>query len=198
MSDQDAINLIFAAGFSTTETVSDLSGRGVGMDVVRTAVAKVNGTVTIDSVVGAGTTIRLSLPLSMAITNVMIVEAEGQAFGIPMDAVVETVRVRRGEIRTIKRSMTTVLRGRVVALKTLNQLLGSPVEPLRNSNDELAILVVRHGDEWVGLVVDDFRATVDIILKPMTGVLAGLLAYAGSALLGDGSVLMVLDPKELL
>jgi two-component system chemotaxis sensor kinase CheA len=198
ISDQEAVNLVFAAGFSTAEVVSDLSGRGVGMDVVRTAVEKVNGAISLESEKGKGTRLRLSLPLSMAVTNVMIVESDNQLFGMPMDCVVETVRVPRADIRTIKRSLAMVLRGRIVPLKSINVLLGLSAPPLANDQDELAVLVVRLGDESVGLLVDDFRETVDIILKPMTGVLAGLTAYSGSALMGDGTVLMVLNIKELI
>ncbi|MBK1720696.1 chemotaxis protein CheA [Thiocystis violacea] len=198
ISDQEAVNLVFAAGFSTTEVISDLSGRGVGMDVVRTAVEKVNGSVALTSQQGRGTQIRLSLPLSMAVTNVMIVVSDGQRFGVPMDRVVETVRVPRAAIRTIKHSLATVLRGRIVPLKSINDLLGLSAPPKANADDELAVLVVRLGDESLGLLVDDFSETLDIILKPMTGVLAGLPAYAGSALMGDGSVLMVLNVKEIL
>jgi two-component system, chemotaxis family, sensor kinase CheA len=198
LSDQEAVNLVFASGFSTMEVVSDLSGRGVGMDVVRTAVEKVNGSVVLESEKGKGTRLRLSLPLSMAVTNVMIVESDGQIFGVPMDSVVETVRVPRSAVRTIKKSLATVLRGRIVPLKAINSLLSIDAPPLTNAEDELAVLVVRIGDESVGLLVDDFRETVDIILKPMAGVLAGLSAYSGSALMGDGSVLMVLNVKEML
>ena len=198
ITDQDAVNLVFASGFSTAETVSDLSGRGVGMDVVRTAIEKVNGTVQLESEKGKGTRIRISLPLSMAITNVMIVESNGQIFGVPMDAVQETVRVPRSQIKTIKKSMATVLRGRIVPLKALNTLLGVAAGQKTNDEDELAVLVVSLGDQSLGIVVDDFRETVDIILKPMMGVLTGLSAYSGSALLGDGSVLMVLNIKEIV
>jgi len=198
ITDQEAQNLVFAAGFSTAETVSDLSGRGVGMDVVRTAIERVNGTLQLESTKGKGTCIRISLPLSMAVTNVMIVESQGQLFGVPMDAVVETVRVPRSAIRTIKRSMATLLRGRIVPLKSLNALLGLADPQKANAEDELAVLVVSVGDESVGILVDDFHETVEIILKPMAGVLSGLAAYSGSALLGDGSVLMVLNMKEVV
>ncbi len=198
ISDQDAINLIFAAGFSTVEVISDLSGRGVGMDVVRSAVEKVNGTVGIESQVGKGTRIHLSLPLSMAVTNVIIIESNKQIFGVPMDMVVETVRVPRSQIRTIKHKQTTVLRGRVVPLLSLNQLLARGVEQLPNEDDEFATLIVRVHGEHIGILVDEFRETVDIILKPMAGILGGLSSYSGAALLGDGSVLMVLNPRELI
>jgi two-component system chemotaxis sensor kinase CheA len=198
ISDQDAVNLIFAAGFSTAEVISDLSGRGVGMDVVRTAVEKVNGSIALESEKGKGTRIRISLPLSMAVTNVMIIESDGHLLGIPMDSVVETVRVTRSVVRTIKQSLAIVLRGRIVPLKSINTLLGITAAPMANEDDEFAVLVVRLGDESVGLLVDNFRETVDIILKPMTGLLGNISAYSGSALMGDGSVLLVLNIKELL
>jgi len=197
LTDQEAINLVFAAGFSTAEAVSDLSGRGVGMDVVRGAIDRVGGTVGLTSEVGKGTTLRLSLPLSMAVTNVMIIEANAQIFGIPMDMVVETVRLPRAGISRIKQKKTTVLRDRIVPLVALNDLLGVQAESVANADDELAALVVRIGGEPIGLLVDEFREVVDVILKPLPGEFAKLGCYAGTALLGDGSVLLVLNPKEL-
>jgi two-component system chemotaxis sensor kinase CheA len=198
ITDQEAVNLVFAAGFSTAEVVSDLSGRGVGMDVVRTAVERVNGTIALESVKGQGTRIRLSLPLSMAVTNVMTIASDGQMFGVPMDMVVETVRVPLASVRSIKQRQATVLRGRIVPLVSLNALLGLAAPPVTNDDDELAALVVRNGDETVGLLVDAFHGTADIILKPLLGLLGSLKAYSGSALMGDGSVLMVLNLKEVL
>jgi two-component system chemotaxis sensor kinase CheA len=198
ISDHDAINLIFAPGLSTADVVSDLSGRGVGMDVVRTAVEKVNGSLRLDSELGKGTRLSLSLPLSMAVTNVMIVETDGQTFGLPMQSVIETVRVPRARVMHIKNTQATVLRGRIVALKSLNEKLGIAAAPRANADGELAVLVVRAGNEQVGLIVDQFHETQDVILKPMTGVLGGLSAYAGSALMGDGSVLMILNVMEIL
>ena len=198
ISDEEAVNLVFAAGFSTADVISDLSGRGVGMDVVRSAVERINGTVGIESEVGKGTRLYLSLPLSMAVTNVMIIESNQQIFGVPMDMVVETVRVPRAQLSSIKQKQTTVLRGRIVPLLSLNELLALPFEQVPNEDDEFATLVVRVHGEHVGIVVDDFRETVDIILKPMTGILGGLGGFSGAALLGDGSVLMVLNPRELI
>jgi two-component system chemotaxis sensor kinase CheA len=198
MGHQEAIQLIFAAGFSTMDVVSDLSGRGVGMDVVRTAIERVNGAVSLESEVGCGTTITLSLPLSMAVTNVMIVESDDRLFGVPMEYVLETVRVPRASLYTIKQTQTMVRRGRILPLKALNALLEMGVSPRTNADDEHAVLVVRVGEESVGLLVDGFRGTSDVILKPMSGVLANLSAYAGSALMGDGTVLMVLNPREII
>jgi len=198
ITDQEAVNLVFAAGFSTATMVSDLSGRGVGMDVVRSAVEKAGGVVALSSEKGNGTLIRMSLPLSMAVTNVMIVESNNQVFGIPMESVVETVRVARSAVRSIKRRLTAVLRDRIVPLLSLNELLALNQAQRINDDDEMAVMVVRVHDDLIGIIVDDFRETVDIILKPMSGILGGLSGYAGSALLGDGSVLMVLNFKELV
>jgi two-component system, chemotaxis family, sensor kinase CheA len=198
LSDDDAVQLIFLPGFSTAESISDLSGRGVGMDVVRNAVERINGGVELSSVLGQGTTIRLSLPLSMAVTNVMVIESAGRRFGVPMDMIVETVRVHGDDIHAFKQARTTVLRGRIVPLRALNDLLALDVDPRVNEQGEFAVLVVRIGTESVGLLVDHFNGASDIILKPLEGVLAGLTGFAGTALMGDGGVLMVLNPKELL
>ncbi len=198
LSDAEAVQLIFLPGFSTADAISDLSGRGVGMDVVRTAIERINGAVELSSALGKGTTIRLTLPLSMAVTQVMVVESAGRRLGVPMDLIVETVRVHADDVHHFKRTRTTVLRGRVVPLRALNELLALDIEPLCNDEGELAVLVVRIGHQNVGLLVDRFHGASDIILKPLEGVLAGLVGFAGTALMGDGSVLMVLNTKELL
>jgi two-component system chemotaxis sensor kinase CheA len=197
LTEREAAQLVFLPGFSTAETISDLSGRGVGMDVVRSAVERVGGSVELSSTRGQGTRIRLSLPLSMAVTNVMMVACAGRRFGVPMDLIVETVRVPAEDIHRFKNAQTVVLRGRVVALRALSDLLSLDEPPQRNAEGEHAVLVVRMGGEPLGLLVDDFHGTSDIILKPLEGVLAGLTGFAGTALMGDGSVLMVLNPKEL-
>ena len=198
LTEKEAVNLVLMPGFSTADEVSDLSGRGVGMDAVRSAVDKVNGTMALESQVDKGTRIRISLPMSIAVTRVMIVESDNQLMGIPMDQVLETVRVPRSEIHTVKHVKTTVLRDRIVPLKSLNELLALPAEQIINEEEEHAVLVARVGNDVIGLVVDDFRGSVDIIQKPMTGVLSGMQAYSGAALIGDGSVLMVLNLKEVL
>lgn len=198
LSDREAIHLVFMPGFSTAAAVSDLSGRGVGMDAVRTAVEKLGGTLELDSTKGRGTALRLALPLSMAVTQVMIVEADKQLFGVPTNQVVETVRVPRDAVQSIKRREATVLRDRVVPMRPLHEMLGLDAAPVANADDEVAMLVARVGANEVGVVVDEFRGCQDIIQKPMSGVLAGLSSYTGSALLGDGSVLMVLNLAELV
>lgn len=196
--DQDAIQLIFAPGFSTAAQITDLSGRGVGMDVVRTAIQKIGGQVRLDSEVNKGTSLRLQLPLSMAVTNVMIIASDNQIFGIPMDQVVETVRLPASAIQSIKQQRTTVLRGSIIPLISLNTVLCLDKPQQKNEEDEYALLVVKSQGEVLGLLVDDFSEVIDIILKPLPGELAKMPIYSGSALLGDGSVLLVLNPQEFV
>jgi two-component system chemotaxis sensor kinase CheA len=197
LSSQQAINLIFFPGFSTAEKITDLSGRGVGMDVVKNSIEKLGGSVDLFSEIGHGTTLRLSLPLSMAMTNVIIVEADEQIFGMPMDWVVETVRVDMKRVHTINHKKVVMLRDRVMPLYSLHALLGLDAEPLVNDEGELSVLVIRINHDFFGLLVDSFNEVVDVILKPLPGELKRLNCYSGSALLGDGSVLIVLNPGEM-
>lgn len=198
ISDAEAVMLVFAAGFSTNEVVSDLSGRGVGMDVVKTSLEKIGGQVSLTSEKGVGTRIVLTLPLSMAVSNVMIVDINGQHFGVPMELVVEIVRIHEREIHALKNQRAAVLRGKIVPLFGADQLLQLSTPSKANADGELAVLITRVAGETVGVIVDGFAQTIDVILKPLEGPLAGLAGFCGTALLGDGSVLMVLDLKELL
>ena len=198
LSDQEAINLVFQPGFSTASQVSDLSGRGVGMDVVRSNIEKLGGQVAVSSEAGKGATVRLALPLSMAVTRVMMVEVGGSLVGIPMDVIVETVRLSQSQIYSIKQSETFVLRDMIVPLVRTARLLGMSDGFGRQSELGLAVLVVRVKGALVGLAVDQLRESIDVILKPFDGFLSGLKGYAGTALLGDGRVLLVLNLKEIL
>ncbi|WP_226018072.1 chemotaxis protein CheA [Novosphingobium sp. FKTRR1] len=198
MDDAAAIQLIFAAGFSTAEAISDLSGRGVGMDAVRSAIEALHGDVALSSTTGSGTHLRLTLPLSMAVTRVLVLEAAGQLFAMPVDMVIETTRLSTSEIRGIKTERTILRRDRILPIRELNDLLGIP-RPARIDDDgEQSLLVARLGENVVALVVDGFRETLDVIQKPLTGVLAGIPAYSGATLMGDGAVLLVLNPRMLL
>jgi two-component system, chemotaxis family, sensor kinase CheA len=196
LADKDAINLIFHPGFSTAQQVSDLSGRGVGMDVVLTGVQRLGGAVTVDSEVGKGTTVRLSLPLTMAVTRIMTVDCGGCLFGVPMDVVVETVRIPLSRIQTIKSAETFVLRDMIVPLVRVSAMLNLHNE--RAEHEEEAVLVCRFNGNVVGLVVDNFREGMDVILKPLNGILTNVRGFSGTALLGDGRVLLVLNLKELI
>ena len=194
MSDDEATQLVFLAGFSTAAAISDLSGRGVGMDAVRSVVERQGGTVILKSILGVGTTVRLRLPLSLAITRVMTVDVGGQLYGIPMDLVVETVRVSRDRLRQIKSAEAIVLREAVLPVIRLRSLLAMLPRPA----DEEAVLVLRIAGAPVGIIVDEFRTGMEVILKPFSGILANMSGYAGSAVLGDGKVLLILNLKEML
>ncbi len=196
ISHNEALQLILTAGFSTAEEVSDLSGRGVGMDVVRSAVNEVGGSVTVSSEKGVGSTVRLSLPLSMAVSRVMMIEVASQNYGISMEHIIETVRVPGDSIHKIKHNDAMVIRDRLIPIFHLRTLLDlpAPAEP----PDEAAVMVLAFGGVELGIVIDEFHEGIDIMQKPLEGVMADNPYYSGSALLGDGSVLLVLNIKELL
>lgn len=196
MSDQDAANLVFAAGFSTKEEVSDLSGRGVGMDVVRSAVLKAGGDVSLRTTLGAGTTVTLRLPLTMAVTRIVTIECSKRIFGIPMDLVAETVKIQHAQIHKVKDMETFVLRDSIIPIVRLSSALCLP--PCGGANEEEAVMVVRVAGQRIGIVVDGFRERLEVIVKPLEGVLEGMRGFSGTALLGDGNVLLILDLQEVL
>nr|WP_295825811.1 chemotaxis protein CheA [uncultured Azospirillum sp.] len=196
LSDTDAVRLVFAPGFSTAGSVSDLSGRGVGMDAVRAAVERAGGRVEIASTPGSGTQVRLSLPLTLSITRVVVVEAAGSLYGIPVALVGGVQRVPRTEIRSVKRAESVVLRDRVVPLVRLRRLLAQPDD--ERVRETVCVVLAELGDGPVAVAVDDVGERADVVLRPMTGVLRGLRGYAGTAVLGDGRLILVLDLRELL
>jgi two-component system chemotaxis sensor kinase CheA len=196
VSDDDVIELIFAPGFSTAATVTDLSGRGVGMDAVRSTVERLGGRVSVRSRQGEGTTVRFILPFTVMMTRVMIVEAAGQVFGVPFEAIVETLQIARDDISAIGAAEAFVLRSRTVPLVSLARTLGLPGEPGRSPLVKAVITAV--GGQMSALEVDGFGERLDVMLKPMDGLLSGMHGVAGTTLLGDGRVLIVLDLQELL
>ncbi len=197
LSERELINLVFRPGFSTMEQVSELSGRGVGMDVVRSGVERAGGTVSLSSRTGHGTTVNISLPMTMATSHVVLVEADTQSFGVPIEMVVETVKIPRSSIFKIKQREVFVLRERTVPLVQLRKALHLR-ENTANADDECAVLVVRLMGGNIGIMVDDFHDNVEVILKPLEGIMTSIKGFTNTALLGDGSVLLILDLKELV
>lgn len=196
MDDNEALQLIFAPGFSTSETVSDLSGRGVGMDAVRTMVNQAGGTIEMHSEVGIGTQFKLILPQTMSVNRVMMFEVNGQMFGVSMDAVVETVKVPPTEIQHIKNHQVLVIREKLVPLYCLRSHLG--FDPDCETKEEQAVMVVNTREGEIGLKIDRFHEGIDVIQKPLEGVMAGYSHFSGTALLGDGRVLLIINIQELL
>jgi two-component system chemotaxis sensor kinase CheA len=195
MADEEVIDLIFAPGLSTAGEVTALSGRGVGMDVVRTTIERLGGGVSVSSRPHHGTTVRLALPFTVMMTKVLTVEAAGQVFGVPLEAVVETVRVGRDAISPIGAARAMVLRGRTVPVIDLAQALGK--EALRSDGDA-NVLVVSLAGQLGGLEVDRLGVRMDVMLKPPEGLLAGIPGIDGTTLLGDGRVLIVLDLHKIM
>ncbi|MCY0878896.1 MAG: chemotaxis protein CheA [Firmicutes bacterium] len=198
LSERDAWHLIFHPGFSTVDRVSDVSGRGVGMDVVKQVVERSGGRVALDSHKNQGLRVRLMLPLAMMSRRVMVVELGDQPFGVPIEHIVEVVRCAPDGQQSLGQRATLVWRGRSIPLVNLGEMFHTIPGPRLNGFGECAVLVGRVDDAEVGLIVDGFRETVDVIVTPLEGPLAQLSVYEGSALLGDGSVLLVLNLRELI
>jgi two-component system chemotaxis sensor kinase CheA len=196
MTDAGALDLVFAPGFSTAKEITDLSGRGVGMDVVRAAIERLGGQVGIDSIQGRGTIIRMFLPLTVMMTKVMTVGVGGERYGIPLDEVVETAYVSSERIVLVRDAEAFVLRDRTIPLVRLANLLG--LDCMKDVRAGEKVLVVPVGNDLVGVAVDRFAERMDVLMRPMTGILAGMPGVVGTTLLGDGSVLMILDIPELL
>jgi two-component system chemotaxis sensor kinase CheA len=198
LDDRASRDLLFRAGFSTAETVSDLSGRGVGMDAVRSTIVALGGSVSLESTHGAGTTVRLRLPLSMAVTKVMVFSVADQQFGVPVDIVRETVRLPRSQVQRIADQPAIVRRGAVVPIFDLVGALELRAAPPADEDDDARLLVLDIDGREVAIGVQRFEEHLDVMLKPLEGVLAGLPGLAGSTLLGDGTVLLILDLPEVL
>jgi two-component system chemotaxis sensor kinase CheA len=195
LSDEQAIELIFSPGFSTAPRVTNLSGRGVGMDVVRATIERLGGRVAVQSRVGEGTTIRFLLPFTVMMTRVLTVEVADQLFGVPIEAVVETRQISRDAIHKVGAAQAFVLRDQTVPLVSLADALGLPEG--RAPREVKAVVTAVTGGLHA-LQVDGFGERLDVMLKPMEGLLAGMSGVAGATLMGDGRVLIVLDLAELL
>jgi two-component system chemotaxis sensor kinase CheA len=195
MSDTDIVDLVFAPGFSTASAVTDLSGRGVGMDAVRVAIERLGGHVALESRAGVGTTVRFALPFTLVMAPVMTVEAGGQTFGVPLASVVETVRVPQEWIAGVGAARAFVLRDQTLPLCHLGDMLGLGRADTEHS--AATVVVVDLGDQLCGLKVDRAGECMDVMLKPLEGLLSGIPGLAGTTVLGDGRVLIVLDVAGL-
>ncbi len=195
MSDAELVQLVFAPGFSTAASVSDVSGRGVGMDAVRSAVEALSGSVRLDSQPGRGTAVTLTLPLSTAVSRIMMVEVGEHVFGLPMSVICETLRVPRHAVRRIKDREGVVVRGGLLPVYRLRNLLGLRTgEPRAEEH----IVVMEVDGEEAAIIVDRLVEGMDVVMKPLSGVMAGIGPYRGTTLLGDGRVLLVLDMEEVV
>jgi two-component system chemotaxis sensor kinase CheA len=193
MADSEVIDLVFAPGFSTAARVTEISGRGVGMDAVRAAVERVGGRVSIASRANQGTTVSFSLPFSIMMTQVMTVEAGGQVFGIPLDAVVETVGVAQEAFLGVGEAQVIVQRNRTIPIVDLGSVLHAVPENSRRAPGDATVIIATMAGQLVGLKVDRVGDRMEVVLKPLDGLLSGTPGIAGTTVLGDGRVLLVLD-----
>jgi two-component system, chemotaxis family, sensor kinase CheA len=190
---------IFAPGFSTAAAVTSVSGRGVGMDVVRTNIDQIGGTIDLKSVQGEGTTVTIKIPLTLAIVSALIVESAGDRFAIPQLSVIELVRAQQNSEHRIERIKDTPvlrLRNKLLPLMHLRQLLGiQDGQPLNEENG--FIVVTQVGSQTFGIIVDQVFHTEEIVVKPMSTKLRHITMFSGTTILGDGSVIMIIDPNGI-
>ncbi|MDX5595392.1 hybrid sensor histidine kinase/response regulator [Pseudovibrio sp. SPO723] len=198
MSDQQIQKFIFAAGFSTASAVTNVSGRGVGMDVVRNNVEMIGGSIDVRSQEGRGSSFIIKIPLTLAIVSTLIVESHGDRFAIPQLSVVELVRVQSNSehrIERIKDRPVLRLRNKLLPLVPLSQLLGFESEDQELDKDNGFIVVMQVGSQRFGVVVDGVFHTEEIVVKPMSSMLRNLTMFSGNTILGDGAVIMIIDPN---
>jgi two-component system chemotaxis sensor kinase CheA len=193
LDDAAALRLIFHAGFSTASRVTEISGRGVGMDAVQAAIARLRGSVGIESRPGAGTQFRIRVPLTALTTRLLVVEVADERYGVPLEQVAETVRIDEAALTPIGRGLVCVLRGRTIPVLDLSVLLSA--RPVRGRHAKLVVTYVEGNP--VALRVDGFGERMDTVLRPPLGILAAAPGVLGSAVLGDGGVLLVLNLPEL-
>lgn len=194
MDDASVIDLIFTPGFSTATSITALSGRGIGMDAIRSAVQRLGGRITIATEVGVGTSLELMLPLTVSLTKVMVVSHADERYGVPMSGVLETLRLKPEQVIPIRAGHAFNWRNRAIPLLPLSSLTGGA----GTLAGDQPVLVVLAGGEPMGLAVDAIEDRLDVAMRPMDGLLAGMPGLAGTTVLGDGAVLMILDPEALV
>ena len=195
LSDNEAINLSFMPGFSTAEKVTDVSGRGVGMDVVRTKIGSMGGLIKLESVKGTGTKIILKLPLTVAIIHSLMVKVGKDVYAVPIANVVRDLAIKKDQIKTIKGEEVILIRGEVLPIVRLHKLFGIDA----NGSEDLLVVVVERGGSNIGLVVDQVIGQQEVIIKNLENhILKGVRGFAGATILGDGNVALILDVVTLL
>ena len=201
MSEAQVQKFIFGAGFSTAKTVTNVSGRGVGMDVVRTNIDAIGGTIDLKSAQGKGTTFTIKIPLTLAIVSALIVECAQNRFAIPQLSVVELVRAQSNSehrIEHINNTPVLRLRNKLLPLVHLKNLLRMDDANLSQKADSTFIVVTQVGNQTFGIVVDGVFHTEEIVVKPMSSKLRHITMFSGTTILGDGSVIMIIDPNGIV
>lgn len=195
MTDQDALNLVFLPGFSTAQIVSDISGRGVGMDIVRTHIERINGLVEIDSKLGRGTKFTIKLPLTLAINRSLLIKQGGRVFAVALSNVIEIIDIDSKEIQTMQRHKVALVRNSFLPLFELEHLLG---EEKVERNGTMPVVVVGLADKRIGIIVDELVGEQEIVIKSLGGFIGDIRGLAGATIMGDGSVALILDVRGLV
>ncbi len=196
LSEKEVFGLIFKPGFSTAATVTNVSGRGVGMDVVKTNIEKLNGIIDIDSEVGKGTIIKLKIPLTLAIIQALLVGAQEEYFAIPLSSVLETVRVTTEEIYSIEGKDVLRLRDEILPLVRLSDIFG--IEKIFDDAEHLYIVVIALADSKIGVIVDTLVGQEEIVIKSLGDYLQNIPGIAGATIRGDGKVTLIIDVGALM
>lgn len=199
MTPHQIYQLIWEPGLSTAEKVTEVSGRGMGMDIVKSKIEDINGTVDLDSTPGKGTTLTIKLPLTLAILPSLMVEVQGDIFAMPMESIVEIVRVSRKDLTTIQGLWTARVRGRVISMVSLDEVLSWNRPTSSNSFDEeTTLVIVGEAGQEIGLAVDTVLGEEDVVIKSMAENYRNVAGIAGASILGDGRVSLILDTSALI
>ncbi|HWL13243.1 MAG TPA: chemotaxis protein CheA [Ureibacillus sp.] len=197
LSDKQINELILASGFSTAEVISDISGRGVGLDVVKTTIESLGGNISIESTEGAGSTFSIQLPLTLSIISVMLVEIEQETYAIPLSSIIETSIIKNSDILNAHNQKVIDFRGKVVPLIFLDEIFNVPRTEAQN-DEYHSVVIVRKGDKLAGLVVDTFIGQQEIVLKSLGNYLTNIFAISGATILGNGKVALIVDCNALM
>lgn len=197
MTDKQIHELLFASGFSTADVISDISGRGVGLDVVKSKIVALGGSVSVDSVRGKGTTFLVQLPLTLSIISAMLVQVKNEKYAVPLSSIIETAVFKKDQIMMAHRQKVIDFRGRVVPLVSLEEIFQVPSNQ-EETDDEVAVVIVRKGEKMAGLVVDSFIGQQEIVLKSLGKYLVNVFAISGATILGDGQVALIIDCNALI
>ncbi|RNB88124.1 chemotaxis protein CheA [Brevibacillus nitrificans] len=198
LTDKQIHELLFAAGFSTAEVISDISGRGVGLDVVKSKIESLGGSVGVESVRGQGTTFLIQLPLTLSIISAMLVQVQDEKYAVPLSSIIETAVFRKDQIMMAHRQKVIDFRGRVVPLVSLQDIFQVPASDSVQDDEEVAVIIVRKGEKMAGLVVDSFIGQQEIVLKSLGKYLVNVFAISGATILGDGQVALIIDCNALI
>ncbi|KAB7708071.1 chemotaxis protein CheA [Bacillus aerolatus] len=196
MSDNQIYELILASGFSTADTISDISGRGVGLDVVKTTIESLGGSISIEAAEGSGSVFLIQLPLTLSIISVMLVEVEKEKYAVPLSSIIETAIVKKQDVLNAHTQQVIDFRGKIVPLVFLEQVFEVPKE--NKEEDFYSIVIVRKGDKMAGLVVDSFIGQQEVVLKSLGNYLSNVFAISGATILGDGQVALIVDCNALI